>query len=73
MNSLNACLCFVVDGWLADTSFVAPLCQVAAELFKSRLVRRRRRRRRVKFKGKGQSQKRFSNVFFFFWHEASLG
>ena len=27
-------------------SFLAPLCQMAAELFKCRLVRRRRRRRR---------------------------
>ena len=57
--------------------FLAPLCHLAAELFKCRLIRRRRRRRRrrrgVNFKGgKGQSQKRFSN-FFSFLHEASLG
>ena len=50
--------------------FLAPLCHLAAELFKCRLVRRRRRRRRrrrpVNFKGgKGQSQKRLSNFFSF--------
>ena len=44
--------------------FFAPLCQVAVELFKGRLVHRRRRHRgrRINFKdGKGQSQKHFNN------------
>ena len=35
----------IVDSVLAKYIFLAPLCHLAAELFKCRLVRRRRRRR----------------------------
>ena len=48
--------------------FLAPLCHLAAELFKCRLVHRRRRRRQLLRGGgggKGQSQKRVSNFFSF--------
>ena len=45
--------------------FLTPLCHLAAELFKCRLVRRRRQLLRGGG-GKGQSQKRFSNFFSFF-------
>ena len=51
--------------------FLAPMCLLAAELFKCRLVRRLRRRRQllrgggVGGGGEGQSQKRLSNFGYF--------
>ena len=52
--------------------FLAPLCHLAAELFKCRLIRRRQLSGGGGGGGKGQSRKRFSN-FFSFLQEASLG
>ena len=63
--------CTRVDCPQVDTAvevadqFLAPLCHLAAELFKCRLVRRRQLSRGGGGGGKGQSQKRFSNFFSF--------